>query len=245
MASTLALIFLSNLIISLISLTGAITLTIKEKVLNKMLIYLVSLAAGAMLGSTFIHLLPESINQIGEAAFTYVLAGFSAFFLLEKVMIWRHCHKGKCKIHTFAYLNLVGDTLHNFVDGMILAGSFIISPALGIATSVAVAIHEIPQEIGDFGVLIYAGFKKRNALLFNFASATTAIIGGFAGYFIAPYIPGLPEIMLALASGGFIYISATDLIPEISKHENIKTVMANFTLFLGGISLMYILKFLG
>ncbi|MBU2634541.1 MAG: ZIP family metal transporter [Nanoarchaeota archaeon] len=238
---TIFWILLSTFLISLISLIGIITLIIKDKFLKKILMFLVSLSAGALMGGAFLHLIPESLeNFSSNLIFIYVLLGFIVFFLIEKIFHWRHCHDGKCPIHTFAYINLLGDSVHNFIDGLIIAAAFIFNTQLGIITTLAVALHEIPQEIGGFGVLIYGGFKKIKALLFNFITALTAILGGIIGYFLSSYIENSLIYLLPFAAGGFIYIAASDLIPEIRKELNIKKSLLNFAIFIIGILIMYI-----
>ena len=145
----------STLIIALIAFIGVIALAVKEALLNKILLILVSLSAGALMGGAFLHLIPEAVEETGSPEIiSYVLVGFILFFVIEKVLHWRHCHKGKCDVHTFHYMNLIGDAVHNFIDGLIIAASFIVAVPLGITTSIAIAAHEIPQEIGDFGVLV-------------------------------------------------------------------------------------------
>ena len=194
------------------------------------------------MGGAFLHLIPEAVEEFESFnIFLYVLVGFILFFLVEKLLHWRHCHKQKCSVHTFAYMNLVGDGIHNFIDGLIIAAGFITNTHLGIVTTLAVALHEIPQEIGDFGVLIYGGFKKTSALFLNFVCALTAILGGVFGYFISANIT---EFLLPFAAGGFIYIAATDLIPEIKKEINIKSWIITFLVFLIGILIMYYVRFI-
>jgi len=237
---TLWLIILSTSLVSLIAFIGILTLAFKEKLLEKILLGLVSLSAGALIGGAFLHLIPEAV-ELSENIFIYVLVGFVLFFLIEKILHWRHCHKGHCEVHTFAYMNLVGDAVHNFIDGLIIAAGYLVDLRLGIITTIAVALHEIPQEMGDFGVLIYGGFKKVNALFLNFLTALTAILGGIIGYFFLGTEASL-TFLLPFAAGGFIYIAASDLIPELRKE---KKVVANFLIFVLGIVMMYGIKFLG
>lgn len=239
--STLFLIISSTIIISLISFVGILTLLIKKNFLQKILLVLVALSAGSLLGSAFLHLIPESIEKTSYT-FILVIAGFLVFFLIEKFLHWQHCHEEHCEVHTFAYMNLVGDFFHNFLDGLIIAGSFIISTPLGLATSLAIIIHEIPQEIGDFGVLIYGGFSRRKAVLLNFLIALTAVFGGVIGFFLSSASETFLSIIPAIAAGGFIYIAASDLIPELKDKPN---SLLNILIFILGILIMYGVKFLG
>jgi zinc and cadmium transporter len=250
-------IIITTFVIALIAFIGIFTLSLKDKVLNKILLFLVSLSAGALMGGALLHLLPESIekamHEIGEHGheghieipieiFIFVLIGFVLFFLIEKVLHWRHCHKGKCDVHTFHYMNLIGDSVHNFIDGLIMAASFSISTTLGLTTSLAIAAHEIPQEIGDFGVLIYGGFEKKKAIILNFCVALTIVLGGIVGYFISRNIEQATIFLLPFAAGGFLYIAASDLIPEIRKEENTIKSMATIVVFIIGILIMWLIK---
>lgn len=235
-------IILSSFAVSLVSIVGIFALFLKEKLLNKILLILVGLSAGAMMGGAFLHLLPEAAeNTPGILPYLYLILGFVVFFILEKILHWRHCHKGKCPIHTFGYLNIVGDGIHNFIDGLILAASFFVDIHLGIITFFAVALHEIPQEMGDFGVLIYAGFKKLKALFLNYISASTIILGALLGYFLGN-TPEFVKILIPFAAGGFLYISSTDLLPELKKEDRWQKFIPSFIVFLAGIGLMLIIK---
>jgi len=211
--------------------------------LDKILLVLVGLSAGAFMGGALLHLLPEAAEQIpGIGAFVLAIIGFSVFLAIEKFLHWHHCHSGKCEQHSLSYLILIGDGFHNFIDGLILAASFLTSFELGITTFFAVALHEIPQEIGDFGVLVYGGFSKMKALLFNFASALTVIIGGLVGYFIMGNIGWLAVSLIPFTAGSFMYIAASGLIPEIKKETSWKKSVAALGAFAIGISLMYLFK---
>lgn len=236
----------ATLLVSLISFVGVVWLSLSEKLLKKTVLVLVGFAAGALIGGAFLHLLPESIEKsaIGDLGniFLVVIIGFIIFFFLEK-LLWRHCHEKDCPIHTFAYLNLLGDGVHNFVDGLVMAASFVVSVPLGIATTAAIATHEIPQELGDFGVLVYGGLKPRKALLLNFVTALTAIAGGVTGYYLFPYLGGAMIFLLPLAAGGFLYIAASDLIPELHKEPDTAKTVASFMAFFVGIIFMWVIKF--
>ena len=236
-------IIMTTFTIALIAFVGVFALVMKEHLLNKILIILVSLSAGVLIGGAFIHLLPEAVEKAeGTDIFIVVLVGFVLFFIMEKVLHWRHCHNGKCDVHSFHYMNLIGDSIHNFIDGLIIAASFIVSTPLGITTTIAIAAHEIPQEIGDFGVLVYGGFNMKRAVILNFTVALTVVIGGIVGYFISKSIENTVVFLLPFAAGGFIYIAATDLIPEIKKEIDIRKSMLTMGVFILGILIMWLTK---
>lgn len=241
---TLVWIIASTFIVSLISLIGILTLTIKDKLLHKILFGLIGFSAGALIGGAFLHILPEALKKTESTfVFYYLIFGIILFFFMERYFYWRHCHEeGKCDVHAFTYLNLIGDGFHNFVDGMVIAVSFVASIKLGIVTTVAVLLHEIPQELGDFGVLIYGGFTKKKALLYNFISALMALVGAIAAYFISDVAVGFANFILPLTAGGFIYIATSDLIPEIHKESNRRRSTLAFIAFLFGIAFMAIAK---
>ena len=211
----------SVFIVSSISFLGLLTLAINAEKLKKILLYLVSFSAGALFGDVFIHLLPEIVKEVG---FTlkislYILVGIGFFFIIEKFIHWRHCHipHSKDHIHPFAMMNLFGDGVHNFIDGLIIAASYLVSIPIGIATTIAVILHEIPSEIGDFGVLLHGGFSKGKALFFNFITALTAVLGAIVSLLISSYVDNLTTFLIPFAAGGFIYIAGSDLIPELHK----------------------------
>jgi zinc and cadmium transporter len=239
----LAAILISTFIVSLISLVGVITLAMKEELLHQVLFCLIGFSAGALIGGAFLHLMPEALEKAnGSAPFYYLILGIVLFFMLERYFYWRHCHEGVCDVHAFTYLNLLGDGVHNFIDGLVIAASFIISMKFGIITTVAIILHEIPQELGDFGVLVYGGFSKRKALICNFITALTAMLGAVCGYFLADLFKGFSSFMLPLTAGGFIYIATSDLIPQIHKESNLKRANAAFVAFLFGIIFMALAK---
>ncbi len=243
--NTLSLILISTTFVSLISLIGVIVLAFNKKTMNNIVFYLVALSAGALIGAAFLHLLPEAIQEYPcENIFAYTLAGFILFFFIEKILHWHHCHKIDCKIHTFAYMNLLGEIVHNFIDGLIIATGFLVSIPLGITTTIAVALHEIPQEIGDFGVLVYGGFSKWRAIFLNFLAALTAISGGLVGYFFFGKTESYISFLLPFAAGGFIYIAASDLFPELRKENDTKKSFFSFIIVLLGILIIYLLKFI-
>lgn len=239
-------IILSTFLVSLISFIGVFTLSLNEKNLKKILFCSVALSVGGLMGGAFLHLLPEAVEKFGDSqVFLYVLFGFFLFFIIEKVIHWRHCHEDHCPVHTFAYMSLIGDGIHNFIDGLIIATGFAVNPSVGIASTVAIFLHEIPQEIGDFGVLVYGGISKKRALLLNFLTAVTAVLGGIVGFYLLSFTEDISGFLLAFAAGGFLYIAASDLIPEIRKETDIKKSLLNFGIIFLGILSMYFLKFLG
>lgn len=223
MLNTIFYTLISVLIISLISFIGIFTIPIKKKSLKKSLIYLISFSAGALFGDAFFHLLPETIDSFTINTSISILSGIIIFFVLEKIIHWQHCHTSLSEekhIHPFAYTNLVGDALHNLIDGVIIATGFIINVPVGIATTMAVALHEIPQEIGDFSILLHAGFTKAKALLMNFASALFAFLGVILTLKLSISIENIEQILVPITIGGFIYIAGSDLIPELHKHSD-------------------------
>ncbi|MEK9185052.1 MAG: ZIP family metal transporter [Patescibacteria group bacterium] len=239
---------LSVFFVSLISLIGILTLSIKVNLLKKVLIYLVSFAAGTLLGDAFLHLLPEVVEKNGltlEISLT-LLGGIILFFSLEKLVYWHHYHMpfGGSHVHPFAIMNLVGDGFHNFLDGLIIGASYLISIPVGIATTSAVAFHEIPQEIGEFGVLINGGFSKTRALVMNFLSALMAVIGAIVSLTLNSYTENLEFFIIPLAIGGFVYIAGSDLIPELHKHPKIKESLLQLAIIIAGILVMAVLLLL-
>ena len=185
---------------------------------------MVSFAVGGLFGDAFIHLLPEAFQKLGINVVTssFVLLGVILFFILEKFLRWQHCHSPECGEHQhqpFITLNLVGGTVHNIIDGMIIAASYMVSIPVGIATTMAVIFHEIPQEIGHFGILIHGGFSVRKALLFNFLSALASCLGALVVLMIGPHFTNFTYYLLPLTAGGFLYIAGSDLIPELHQHN--------------------------
>ncbi len=240
----LGYILLASFIISLGGLIGVVTLSVDENKLTKILLLLISLSAGALMGGAFLHLLPEaSENLAPKTLYSVVLLAFILFFLIEKLLHWRHCHKGgKCDTHTFGYMNLFGDSIHNFIDGLIIAGAFITDVNLGIATTLAVALHEIPQEIGDFGVLLYSGFSKKKALTANFLVALASVLGGVVGFYLSTLSHNFITYLVPFAAGGFLYIASSDLLPELRKEQDPKKSALAFSFFIAGILLMFIVQ---
>ena len=244
-------IFVSVLIVSLISLLGVFTLVLNREVLRKMLLYLVSFAVGGLFGDALIHLIPESFEKISPTpiASFCILGGILIFFILEKFLRWQHCHipASSDHVHPVVALNIVGDGFLNMIDGMLIAASFLASVPIGITTTIAVVLHEIPQEIGHFGILVHGGVPVRRALLLNFFSALTSFFGAFIVFVIGSHAADFSIYLLPITAGGFLYIAGSDLIPELHHgHEvSVRAALGQFTCIILGIGLMAILLVVG
>jgi zinc and cadmium transporter len=232
-------------LVSLISLVGVVTLMVGVQKLDKVIPFLISFAVGGLFGDALVHLLPEAFEETSNTALTslYVLLGILVFFVLERFLHWHHEHHSRTvnPVHPVAYINLVSDGVHNFVDGLLIGASYLVSIPIGMATTVAVALHEIPQEQGDFGILVHAGFTPRRALLMNFLSAVLAIVGVVISLLIGPNLDDYALIMLPLTAGGFIYIAGSDLIPELHLERELPGSLGQFAMMIVGVGLMYLL----
>ena len=242
---------LATLAVSALSLVGLATLSMREERLRSILFLLVSLAAGALFGDAFLHLIPEAFENAGaESASLAILGGIVTFFILEKLLRWHHSHGGEefspdhGIIHPVGHLVLISDGVHNVIDGVAIGAGFLVSPEVGIATALAVALHEIPQEIGDFGLLLHAGFTRAKALLFNFVSALFAVLGALAVFGLAEVLETSVPLIAAFSAGMFIYIAGSDLVPELHKTIGFKKGIIQLIVFLLGLGLMYGLLFL-
>lgn len=206
---------------------------------------MVSFSAGAMLGDVFIHLLPELAEETGLDLTTslYILLGIILFFVLEKVVHWRHCHMTASEdhVHPLAMMNLVGGGMHNLIDGMLIAGAYMLSIPVGVATTVAVALHEIPQEMGDFGVLLHSGMKVKKALLMNFLIELTAVAGALFVLYLGQGGTEVVQWVIPLTIGGFLYIANADLIPELHKEVKPLNSLIQLVSFIAGIGVMLLL----
>ena len=233
----------SVFLVSLVSLVGVFTLSLGRARLERVIFLLVSFAVGAMLAGALLHLIPRAYARLGDGPLTggLVLAGVLGFFVLEKFLHWQHQHgapealegatghphaqapRGANGHHhpaPFAAMNLVGDAVHNLIDGMIIAAAFLVSVPAGIVTTAAVMLHEIPQEIGDFGVLVYGGYTPRQALLYNFLSGLTALVGAVAALVVGTRVEGFADYLLPLTAGAFLYVAGSDLIPELNRRHS-------------------------
>lgn len=228
---------------SLIAWIGVITFFCSENFLKKIIFPLVAFSAGALLGGAFLHMLPEAIEGSSDltAVFLWAILGFSLFFLLEQFIHWHHCHRLPSEHkHPVTYLILVADGVHNFIGGLAIGSAFLVDIKLGVITWLAAAAHELPQEIGDFGILIHGGWKKMKALVVNFISALTIVVGGLVAYLLAGKFSII--YLLAFAAGNFIYIASSDLIPEIKHSDKLKHNLLHFFAFTCGILLLWGIK---
>ena len=237
----------SVLIVSAVSLIGIITLWLRLSLLKKIVLLLVSFSAGALLGDVFFHLFPEMAEEWRLLSSSLWVLWWIFFGLItEKIIRRNHCHMPITKEHKhpFAIMNLVWDIVHNLIDWLIIGASYLVSIPVGIATTIAVVLHEIPQEIWDFGVLIHGGFSKKRALLLNFLTALTAVVGVLIAFVLYRYAAGMVTILIPFAAGTFIYIAGSDLIPELHKENKLSQSIPQILFFLLGIWIMSVLLFI-
>ncbi|HYD92983.1 MAG TPA: ZIP family metal transporter [Candidatus Paceibacterota bacterium] len=234
--------------LSLISLLGIATLSLRQAVITRGLFILISLAAGALLGDAFIHLLPEAFEEASVLTVSFAtLGGILAFFVLEKLLNWHHNHgedeyaPDHAQRHPVGRLVLISDALHNMIDGLAIGIAFLVSPEVGIGTTLAIALHEIPQEIGDFGLLLHAGYTRTKALLFNFVSALTAFIGLGIAFMVGDTVAGFIPVVTAFTAGMFIYIAMSDIVPELQKTKRLRNSVLQIAMMLVGIIAMALL----
>ena len=239
---------MSSLLVSAVALVGGFTLFIKTPTLQRLVPLLVSLSVGVLLGDAFLHLLPDAIERTQnlQAVMLSTLGGLLLFFLLEKVVRWRHRHEVHPsqevrQVRPLARMNLLGDAVHNFIDGTLIAGSFMVSPTAGVATTVAVIIHEIPQEIGDVGTLIYSGLSIRKAIWYNFLCALSCVVGAVFMLLLGSWLNDGIVYLLPVAAGGFIYIAACDLIPELHRQPAFRQNLAQGVFICAGIAAMLLI----
>lgn len=234
-------------IVSLISLIGVITLILKRDILSRILLYLVSFAVGGLFGDAFIHLLPETFKQMGFTliASLLVMGGVVAFFALEKFIYWRHCHvePGELHAHPLVTMNLIGDAAHNLVDGMAIGASYSIDVTVGLATTFAVILHEIPHEMGNFGVFLHGGLSIKKALAYNFFSALAAVVGAIFALLIGAHVEGFATILIPITAGGFIYVAGSDIIPELKHDVALGTSFWQLLCIICGVGMMALLVF--
>jgi zinc and cadmium transporter len=241
--SSLAWIVGSGLLMSALALVGSFTLVLSERALDRLLLPLVAFAAGSLIGGAFLHMIPVGLAQYaaGDSFFLWILLGFFTFFVLEQFLHWHHSHRARDSgRQPMTYLILLGDGLHNFIGGLAIGGTFLIDIRLGIMAWLAAAAHEVPQELGDFAVLVQGGWSKRAALLFNVLSALTFLLGGLVAYFAAARID--VAFLVPFAAGNFIYIGASDLVPEVKRRQERGASGVHLVAFAAGLALMYLIR---
>ncbi len=243
--------FVSVAIISLISLVGIFFMSLHEKKLQNIQLILVAFSAGGLLGGAFFHLLPEAFESIEDAtvASSLLMAGFISLFILEKYLHWHHKHSTKHillknDVKPLGPLNLFADVFHNLLDGVLIGAAYLYNFELGVTTTIIVLMHELPQEIGDFGVLVHAGYKPRKALFFNFLSACTSFLGAFLALWLGSTSDRLEAYILPLAAGSFLYLASADLIPELQSEYQVKKSIVQLLSLFVGMGLLFILLFL-
>lgn len=222
-----------------IAMVGSVTLLLSEEALDRLLVPLVALAAGSLLGGAFFHMLPNAIDELGntQAVWVWFLAGFTGFFLLEQTLHWHHCHRAVSQHRPMGHLILIADGLHNFVGGLAVSSAFFIDHRVGLVTWAAAAAHEVPQELGDFGILVNSGWDRRKALLYNVASGSTFLVGGLVAYGLSDTVD--VTFLVPFAAGNFAYIGATDLLPELTTDPALTNKASGFALFLTGLTILW------
>ena len=246
--STLYTLF-ATILVSLSSFIGIFTISLNEKTLHKVLTILLAYSAGTILGAALFDLLPEAVELVDEVLVYPIIAfGFVFFLLLERTLYWYHGHGhghelGHSEVVTkeFAYLNLLGDFIHNFIDGMIIAASFTNSVTVGVSAAIAVMFHELPQEMGDYGILVYAGMERNRALILNFLAAVSVVVGGVFGSFFLGVIENLEGYMVAFSAGAFIFLSASELIPEMHEENDRRRALIQLLMLILGMLTIYML----
>jgi zinc and cadmium transporter len=236
----------ATLALACLSLVGAVFAGLRPDRLQRLVFTLVALATGALLGGAFLHLLPEATERIGaEATGALALCGLGSFFLLERVIHWRHCHDtDECEVHPLSTLALLGGAVHNFLDGLVTASAFLMGPEVGLATVLMIAAHALPQEIGDFGILVHAGHTPRRAILLNSLSALTIPLGGLVGTLVLDQLGPVVPYVVAFAAGNFLYVGASDLVPELHKERDTRRALLAFGIFVFAVGLVGLLHLL-
>jgi zinc and cadmium transporter len=242
----------STLLVSLISVLVAVPFFWRKKVPRRTLLFLLSISVGVLLATVFLEFLPEAYEHASSTSIALtILAGFLLMFIVEKIVHWHHstsCEEkdsGHSHAYSVAPVNLIGDALHNFLDGLVIAGAYMVNVHVGIVATLAVAFHEIPQEIADFGVLLYSGLSKMKALLFNLLSAFAAVIGCVIGLLLAERSAAFALLIIPFSAGNFIYIAAANLIPQLHRETKWKSIILHVFAILLGVALMLAVEVMG
>lgn len=237
--STLAWIVVAGSAMSALALVGVVTVVLPRATLERILLPLVAVAAGSLLGGAAFHMLPEAVRALGDdlALWVWFVAGFVVFFLLEQLLHWHHCHRAAHDAHRpLGLLVLLADGLHNLIGGLAVGGAFVVDVRVGVVTWLAAAAHEVPQELGDFGVLVHSGWSRRSALAWNFVSALTFLVGALIAYFVS----GRVEVayLLPFAAGNFVYIAAADLVPELASEATTRSKVETTLALVAGLAIL-------
>ncbi len=235
----------SVVLVSLFSLVGIVLLLLKERILSYVIILLVSFSSGSLFGDAFIHLLPETVAEHGFTVWVsiFILCGIAGSFVVEKIIHWRHVHyPEQAEMEAFAYMNLLGDAVHNLLDGVVIAAAYAVDIRVGVATTIAILFHEIPQEMGDFGVLIQGGVSRKRALFFNFVTALTALAGAVVTILLINLVDQVIVFLIPFSAGTFIYIAGSDLIPQLHKEKAVRNSLLQLLFFSLGIAIMVFLR---
>jgi zinc and cadmium transporter len=233
----------SSAMMSAIALVGAVTIPLGEHARDRLILPLVAFSAGSLLGGAFLHMIPEAVerSQQHSSVYIWVLVGFTTFFALEQFLHWHHWHDDSAEsVSPLSHMMIAGDSLHNLLGGVAVAGAFIVDIRLGITTWIVAAAHEVPQELGKYGVLLHGGWSYGKALLVSLASSLTFLVGGLFAYLVSVQVE--VAFLVPFAAGNFIYIAASDLVPEVNKHHRLSVNAMHFTAFAAGIALLLMIK---
>jgi zinc and cadmium transporter len=233
----------SGLLMTAVALVGGLTLLLRETTLQRMILPLVAFSAGSLIGGAFFHMIPAAVSGPGGplVPLMWTVLGFALFLAVEQFLHYHHCHRASAECRKpLTYLILLGDGLHNFLGGLAIGSTFLIDVRVGVATWLAAAAHEVPQELGDFGVLMHGGWGKASALLFNVLSASTFLVGGVIAYVASARLD--VDFLVPLAAGNFLYIGAADLVPEVNKPRELSANLLHFAAFAAGIGVLLLLR---
>ncbi len=238
---------LSVTVVSLLSLIGISLLALSHRTFHRLVFFLVALAVGALFGDSFLHLIPDSFQDPSRSTVSSfcVLLGILLFFGLENFLQWRHQHSDEDHaIEPYGYLNILADVAHNLIDGLLIGASYLVGTKMGLATTLAVVLHEIPHEFSNFGILVRSGFSRWRALFLNFLTALAALLGGLLAWWVGERSGNFIQILIPLTAGGFIYIAGSDLVPQLHKDVRSLKALSQLLAILAGVGLMYLVKVL-